>query len=79
MSDITYPPEMLPRADGPAEVVLHDEDGSVWVIGRVSKMKRRGDQVRGMPGAICHACGLGWRCSDEDCPNDRPAPEGVYT
>jgi hypothetical protein len=75
MSDITYPPEMLPRACGEAaEVILHKPDGSVWVIGRVSGRERAGDQVPGMPGAICHACGLGYRCADEDCPNDRPNP-----
>jgi hypothetical protein len=71
---------MLPRARGDAaEVILVDENGKTWVIGRVSKTKREGDQVPGMPGAICHACGLGYRCSDEDCPNDTPAPEGIVS
>lgn len=75
MGEITYPPHMLPKACGEAaEVILTKEDGSIWVIGRVSKREREGDQVRGMPGAICHACGLGYRCSDIDCPNDKPNP-----
>lgn len=34
-----------------------------------TKTVRKGDQVPGMPGAICHACGLGRPCNDPDCPN----------
>ena len=33
MSEITYPPEMLPIADGPAEVIVVANDGAhirVW-------------------------------------------------
>lgn len=44
------------------------------VIGRVTGNPREGDQVPGMPGAICHACGLGYRCMDVDCPNDKQNP-----
>jgi hypothetical protein len=44
------------------------------VIGRNTKTLRDGDQVPGMPHAICHACGLGYRCEDPDCPNDKPNP-----
>jgi transcriptional regulator with XRE-family HTH domain len=47
----------------------------VQVVGRVSGELRDGDQVPGMPGAICHACGLGRACSDPDCPNDAVAVE----
>lgn len=43
------------------------------VKGRVTGQEREGDQVPGMPHAICHACGLGERCYDPDCPNDEPA------
>lgn len=39
------------------------------VIGKTTKTIRKGDQVPGMPGAICHACGLGRPCNDPDCPN----------
>lgn len=38
-------------------------------IGKVTGKEREGDQVPGMPHAICHACGLGELCSDPDCPN----------
>jgi hypothetical protein len=44
------------------------------IVGRVSGKIREGDQVPGMPHAICHACGLGYKCSDVDCPNDKPNP-----
>jgi transcriptional regulator with XRE-family HTH domain len=44
------------------------------VIGKVTGQEREGDQVPGMPGAICHACGLGYRCTDEDCPNTKTNP-----
>ena len=44
------------------------------VIGKVSGEVREGDQVPGMPGAICHACGLGYKCDDQDCPNEKPNP-----
>ncbi len=44
------------------------------VIGRVSGKELEGDQVPGMPGAICHACGLGYRCMNEDCPNTKTNP-----
>jgi len=45
------------------------------VVGKVSGKEREGDQVPGMPGAICHACGLGYRCMDEDCPNTKTNPD----
>ncbi|MEL7086941.1 MAG: helix-turn-helix domain-containing protein [Planctomycetota bacterium] len=44
------------------------------VVGKVSGREREGDQVPGMPHAICHACGLGYRCMDEDCPNTKTNP-----
>lgn len=44
------------------------------VVGKVSGEPREGDQVPGMPGAICHACGLGYKCDDQDCPNVKPNP-----
>jgi transcriptional regulator with XRE-family HTH domain len=44
------------------------------VIGKVTGQVREGDQVRGMPGAICHGCGLGYKCTDPDCPNEKPNP-----
>jgi hypothetical protein len=40
------------------------------VIGRVTGTVYDGDQVAGMPGAICHACGLqDYPCVNPDCPN----------
>ncbi|MFA6984605.1 MAG: hypothetical protein WC213_00165 [Arenimonas sp.] len=40
------------------------------VIGRVTGKEYDGDQVAGMPGAICHACGLkDYPCVNPDCPN----------
>jgi hypothetical protein len=47
------------------------------VIGKVTGQEREGDQVPGMPGAICHACGLGYRCMDDDCPNTKTNPAFV--
>lgn len=44
------------------------------VVGRVTGQEREGDQVPGMPEAICHACGLGYKCTDPDCPNTKPNP-----
>jgi transcriptional regulator with XRE-family HTH domain len=44
------------------------------VIGKVTGEPREGDQVPGMPHAICHACGLGYRCADPDCPNEKLNP-----
>lgn len=67
----------------PDEVTLYiyDEDSGIYpipigapVIGRVSGKIREGDQVPGMPQAICHACGLGYKCADVDCPNEKPNP-----
>lgn len=40
------------------------------IIGRVTGAEYEGDQVPGMPGAICHACGLkDYPCVNPDCPN----------
>jgi hypothetical protein len=40
------------------------------VIGRVTGKILEGDQVAGMHGAICHACGLkDYPCVNPDCPN----------
>lgn len=49
-------------------------DARTQVIGRVTGQPREGDQCPGMPHAICHACGLGYRCFDPDCPNDALNP-----
>lgn len=46
------------------------------VVGKVTGEVHEGDQVPGMPGAICHACGLGFACHNPDCPNETPAPAG---
>jgi len=45
------------------------------VIGKVTGKECDGDQVPGMPSAICHACGLGYKCFDPDCPNEKQAPQ----
>jgi hypothetical protein len=47
------------------------------VIGKVTGNPREGDQVPGMPNAICHACGLGYKCHDPDCPNEKLDPHGI--
>jgi hypothetical protein len=40
------------------------------VIGKVTGTEYEGDQVPGMPGAICRACGLkDYPCQNPDCPN----------
>jgi transcriptional regulator with XRE-family HTH domain len=44
------------------------------VVGKVTGKEHEGDQCPGMPGAICHACGLGYKCFDPDCPNEKPNP-----
>lgn len=44
------------------------------VIGKVTGEVLEGDQVPGMPEAICHACGLGYKCYNPDCPNEKQAP-----
>lgn len=54
--------------------MILDAEGNYWVTGRVSGKRRQGDQCPGMPEAICHACGLGYQCRDEDCPNDKLNP-----
>lgn len=52
----------------------HVEVPRTLIIGRVTGQEREGDQVPGMPGAICHGCGLGYKCMDPDCPNEKPNP-----
>lgn len=44
------------------------------VAGKVTGLAREGDRVPGMPQAICHACGLGYKCLDADCPNEKRDP-----
>jgi transcriptional regulator with XRE-family HTH domain len=44
------------------------------IVGKVSGHTREADQVRGMAHAICHACGLGYKCMDADCPNEKTDP-----
>lgn len=44
------------------------------VVGSSTGEVHEGDQVPGMPQAICHACGLGYKCYNPDCPNEKPAP-----
>jgi NTP pyrophosphatase (non-canonical NTP hydrolase) len=36
-------------------------------------------QVPGMPHAVCHACGLGYRCMNPKCPNTAPDPSLSWT
>lgn len=52
----------------------HSDQQRPTIIGRVTGKLREGDQVPGMPNAICHGCGLGYRCMDADCPNDSQNP-----
>jgi hypothetical protein len=40
-----------------------------FIFGRVSGKPRECAQYPGMWDSICHACGLGEKCLDEDCPN----------
>jgi hypothetical protein len=52
----------------------HDEQRATparpQVVGRVTGKIYDGDQVPGMPHAICHACGLkDYPCTNPDCPN----------
>lgn len=44
------------------------------IIGCFSGKVREANQCRGMPRAICHACGLGYRCWDPDCEQTGQAP-----
>jgi transcriptional regulator with XRE-family HTH domain len=57
-----------------ARDVLKIATKRITVVGKVTGHIHEGDQVAGMPGAICHACGLGYKCWNADCPNDTPAP-----
>lgn len=41
--------------------------GAPTVIGSVTGKVHEGNQCLGMPRAICHACGLGYRCWNPDC------------
>lgn len=48
---------------------IEQETGRPKIVGRVTGTIYDGDQVPGMPGAICHACGLkGYPCANPDCP-----------
>jgi hypothetical protein len=45
-------------------------DDIAWgqkVVGHVTGTAHEGNQCRGMPRAICHACGLGYKCLNPDC------------
>jgi transcriptional regulator with XRE-family HTH domain len=65
--------------DRVAKTVFNPRDVlRTMVIGKVSGKEREGDQVPGMPEAICHACGLGYRCMDEDCPNTKTNPNMAF-
>ena len=44
------------------------------VIGKVTGELHEGDQCPGMPNAICHTCGMGYKCANPDCPNEKLAP-----
>lgn len=70
-------PDLLDRLDSAInnlpELPLYSEARTV-VIGHTTRREREGDQVPGMPHAICHGCGLGYKCMDADCPNDKPNP-----
>lgn len=65
---ITYPPEMLPIADGPAEVVVYDADDVPYVVAvsaepRVcpscdEEIEIGDDIVETMDGTVCVMCFL---------------------
>jgi hypothetical protein len=48
------------------------------VVGQVTGALHAGDQVPGQPWASCHACGLGLRCSNPDCPVPAPSSPEVF-
>ena len=50
----------------------------IYVIGRNSGHIMEGEQSSGMKNAICHACGLGDKCFDKDCPNTNINPHSLY-
>lgn len=66
--------EAIAAAIAKSRVRRSDMPARTTVVGNVTGKLREGDQVPGMPGAICHACGLGYKCTDPDCPNDKPNP-----
>lgn len=49
------------------------------VVGKITGTEYDGNQCPGMPEAICHACGLGYRCSNPDCPNEKISPYSAFT
>lgn len=49
-----------------------------YMIGKTTGNVYIGDQCGGMTEAKCHACGLGYKCLDSDCPNDTPNPVSIY-
>lgn len=51
-----------------------DAAARTMVVGRVTGKLYEGDQCSGMSHAICHACGIGYKCFNLDCPNDKPNP-----
>lgn len=51
-----------------------DAAATTMVVGRVTGKLYEGDQCSGMSHAICHACGMGYKCFNLDCPNDKPNP-----
>lgn len=59
------------EASAPLDIVnIKPSDPGTVVIGRVTGTEYEGNQVQGMPGAICHACGLkNYPCVNPDCPN----------
>ena len=54
------------------------EDGRIYTFGRKSGVPRAADMCPGMSNAICPECGLGFKCRDIDCPNDKPNPMPRY-
>ena len=58
--------------------IIHYMDGTTKVLGKVTGKLHEGNQVPGIPGAICHACGLGYKCSDPDCPCTKLNPYSDY-
>jgi hypothetical protein len=54
------------------------EAATQMIPGRVTGKPREGNMAPGVSEAICHACGLGYRCGDADCPNPQESPANLF-
>lgn len=64
-----------PTANGYATTCYYHKPPAV-VIGKVTGARYDGEQVPGIPGAICHACGLkDYPCTNPDCPKGVELPQ----